>query len=186
MSKFDNPLNNLKIASPCPADWESMNGNEKVRFCGECKLNVYNLSGMNKNEAENLLRNTEGRLCVRYFRRADGTILTRDCPVGWRAVKRRVSNLAAAVCTLVLGILGTFAFTTATKNNEKLIGRLLPVLITPTPPVVHTMGAIAMPSPTPKATPKGQYEMGGKTPSQAPEIGKMQVLDKNGKPKSGN
>ncbi len=175
MTDFNNPLNNVKIASPCPANWDAMNGDNKVRFCGECKLNVYNLSGMNKAEAENLLRNTEGRLCVRYFRRADGTVLTQDCPVGWRAVKRRVSNLAAAACTLVLGILGTFTFTAGSKSNEKLIGSLIPVLTTPTPtpPEYPLMGAIAMPSPTPKQTPKpspspkeekGKYMVGMKMP----------------------
>jgi hypothetical protein len=156
MSSFDNPLNNIKIASPCPANWDAMNGSDKVRFCGECKLNVYNLSGMNKVEAENLLRNTEGRLCVRYFKRADGTVITQDCPVGWRAMKKRVSNFAVAICTLLLGILGTFAFTSDNKNNGKLIARLIPVLTTPTPapPEYPLMGAIAVPSPSPKQTPK--------------------------------
>ena len=46
MAKFTSPLNNLKVASPCSQDWEAMLGNERKRFCGECKLNVYNLSGM--------------------------------------------------------------------------------------------------------------------------------------------
>jgi hypothetical protein len=185
MTDFNNPLNNVKIASPCPANWDAMNGNDKVRFCAECKLNVYNLSGMKKAEAENLLRNTEGRLCVRYFRRADGTVLTQNCPVGWRAVKRRVSNLAVAACTLVLSILGTFAFT-ADGKNEKLIGRLLPVLTTPTPapPDIPLMGAIAMPSPTPKQTPKatptpkGEYLMGDVAAPGSQEIGKMVVIDR--------
>ncbi len=81
MNKFTNPLDNIKIASPCSADWDEMMGNERTRFCGECKLNVYNLSGMSQREAENLLLNSEGRLCVRFYKRADGTILTKYCPV---------------------------------------------------------------------------------------------------------
>jgi len=55
---------------------------ERVRHCGECKLNVYNLSEMTQTEAEGLIRKHEGRLCVRYYQRADGTVLTRNCPVG--------------------------------------------------------------------------------------------------------
>lgn len=105
MNKFTNPLNDIKIASPCKADWNEMIGNERQRFCGECKLNVYNLSGMSRDEAENLLIQSEGRLCVRFFKRADGTVLTKDCPVGWRAVKRRVSKTAAAFVSLVFGLL---------------------------------------------------------------------------------
>jgi hypothetical protein len=66
----DSPLNNIKIASPCSADWNAMSGDDKKRFCGECKLNVYNLSGMTKDEAENLIIETEGRLCVRFYSRA--------------------------------------------------------------------------------------------------------------------
>jgi len=55
MSKFTNPLNNIKIASPCSQNWNEMIGTERERYCGECKLNVYNLSGMSRIEAENLL-----------------------------------------------------------------------------------------------------------------------------------
>ena len=72
-AKFSSPLNNIKIASPCSQDWDAMIGSERKRYCGDCKLNVYNLSGMSRTEAENLLSNSEGRLCVRFYRRADGT-----------------------------------------------------------------------------------------------------------------
>ena len=74
--RYDSPLKNLKVASPCSADWDRMAGDDRKRFCGDCKLHVYNLSGMTKYDAENLLRLSEGRLCVRYFQRADGTVLT--------------------------------------------------------------------------------------------------------------
>ena len=104
MNKFTNPLSSIKIASPCSQDWNEMIGTERKRFCGECKLNVYNLSGMSQAEAENLLMNSEGRLCVKFFRRSDGTILTKDCPVGWQAIKRRASRISTAVVSLVFGV----------------------------------------------------------------------------------
>ncbi len=53
-----------------------MIGGDRVRFCGQCQLNVYNLSAMSRYEAESLIARTEGRLCVRFFRRKDGSILT--------------------------------------------------------------------------------------------------------------
>lgn len=106
MSKFINPLSNVRIASPCSRDWNEMIGTERKRFCGECKLNVYNLSGMTRREAENLLLNSEGRLCVRFYRRADGSVLTKDCPVGWQALKQRVSRAATAFASLVFAACG--------------------------------------------------------------------------------
>lgn len=74
MNKFTNPLDNIKVASPCPADWNEMYGNERKRFCSECKLNVYNLSEMTQSEAENFVINAEGRICVKFLqtRRRNG------------------------------------------------------------------------------------------------------------------
>src|SRR5688500_1859662 len=81
MRRFNNPLDHVKIASPCSADWEQMIGTDRVRFCGACNLNVYNLSSLTKSQAESLIAQTEGRVCVRCYRRNDGSILTRDCPL---------------------------------------------------------------------------------------------------------
>src|SRR3982751_6768251 len=105
MRKFTSPLEGVRVAAPCPADWEKMVGDERVRFCGQCSLHVYNLSGMTKREAEGLVANAEGRLCVRYYARADGSILTRNCPVGMRALKRRVSMIATALFSGALSFL---------------------------------------------------------------------------------
>src|SRR6185295_3367175 len=104
MSKFDSPLNNVQVASPCPTDWDEMYGDDRKRFCGECKLNVYNLSDMGRQEAENLLLSSEGRLCVRFYRRKDGTVLTKDCPVGWHAVKAKAARAVTAAFAMTFGI----------------------------------------------------------------------------------
>src|SRR3989442_474094 len=87
MSTMTDGLDSVQIASPCSAAWDEMEGTERRRFCRQCHLNVYNLSGMSRAEAEALVRRFEGQLCVRFFRRADGTMLTDDCPVGLRAVR---------------------------------------------------------------------------------------------------
>jgi hypothetical protein len=80
-----------------------MVGDERVRYCGSCNLHVYNLSGMTRHEAESLVTNAEGRLCVRFYRRPDGTILTRNCPVGLSAVRRRAARAAGSVLSAALG-----------------------------------------------------------------------------------
>ena len=110
MRRFKHPLNHVEVAAPCKADWDQMIGSQQMRFCGQCNLNVYNLSGMTRDEAESLIARNEGRLCVRFYRRTDGSIITRDCPVGLRAIRRQVATVAGAVlaavmslCSVVLG-----------------------------------------------------------------------------------
>jgi hypothetical protein len=65
MSRASLPLR-LTIASPCPASWEAMEGNDRVRSCDHCQLQVYNLSAMNQEEAEELLGRSR-TVCVFDF-----------------------------------------------------------------------------------------------------------------------
>src|SRR5882724_10412487 len=110
MSRRKHPLKHVEVAAPCKADWNQMIGSEQMRFCGQCNLNVYNLSGMTKDEAESLIARNEGRLCVRFFRRTDGSIITRDCPVGLRAIRDRVSYWTRAIGAAALTFLATVGF----------------------------------------------------------------------------
>ncbi|HEV2864728.1 MAG TPA: hypothetical protein VGX48_27260 [Pyrinomonadaceae bacterium] len=103
MAKFTSPLDHVRVAAPCPADWDRMVGDDRARFCNQCSLHVYNLSGMTRREAETFVSNAEGRVCVRYYRRRDGTILTKNCPVGLRAIRQKVSRVAGSVLSAVLG-----------------------------------------------------------------------------------
>src|SRR5262249_30411160 len=97
-------LTNVKVASPCPAEWKWMYGNARVRFCPQCNLNVYNLSAMSKEEAELLILQTEGQLCVRFYRRKDGTILTSNCPVGLRALRDKFTSAKARIITALVSL----------------------------------------------------------------------------------
>src|SRR5215210_7696942 len=113
MAKYTSPLDQVTVAAPCSANWDEMIGDERARFCGQCQLNVYNLSGMTRREAEALIAGAEGRLCIRFYRRADGTILTNNCPVGLRALKRRLSRLATATLAALLSFLAGLGLYTA-------------------------------------------------------------------------
>lgn len=97
-------LDHVQVARPCPASWDEMVGDDRVRHCSLCALNVYDLSAMRRDEAEQLLLATEGRLCVRFYRRADGTVMTQDCPRGLAAVRRRLAVWWTAVAA-ALGIM---------------------------------------------------------------------------------
>lgn len=109
MSKAQDQLGRLRIAVPCQAGWEGMAGDERVRHCALCSLNVYNFAEMTRDEVRDLLMRTEGRVCARLYRRADGTVLTRDCPTGIRAMRLRASRVAAALIAAVCS-LPAFAF----------------------------------------------------------------------------
>lgn len=104
MPESQSVLDSIEIKSPCSMNWERMTGDDRVRHCRACRLNVFNLSGMTRDEAEALVVRSEGRLCVRYHRRPDGTILTKDCGAVVATRKRR--RLAASVLFL-LGVLAT-------------------------------------------------------------------------------
>lgn len=95
-----------------------MAGNDEVRFCGLCNLNVYNISAMTAGEAQRLIARTEGRLCAKLYRRADGTVITADCPVGWRALKRRASFVAGATLTALLSLFGSAAAQKVTSKEK--------------------------------------------------------------------
>jgi len=98
-------LDDVRIASPCRANWDEMIGDDRVRFCGQCTKNVYNLCALSREDAEALLRAGQARdgrftgagegICVRLYRRADGTVITADCPDGVRRKKRRLALFGA-------------------------------------------------------------------------------------------
>jgi len=145
MTKYKDPLKHAKVASPCSADWEGMIGDARRRFCGQCELNVYNLSEMSRREAEDLINRTEGRLCVRFYRRADGTVLTKDCPIGLRAIRRKLSRLATATLSAILGFISALGLNVAITETAQQIyepsvtGMMVPSvpLIENLPPAVH-------------------------------------------------
>ncbi|MEZ6189354.1 MAG: hypothetical protein R3F62_30675 [Planctomycetota bacterium] len=167
-------LNAITIAAPCTADWDAMQGDERVRFCGQCELNVYNLSAMSEGEAQTLVQETEGRLCVRLYKRRDGTLITQDCPVGLRAILRRrlswLAGLAASLLATVGGVLLGARGQSSPPSHPPVIAmgapRPLPVVEPVVEPVIEVepemmMGEIMVPEPTPEEdTPKvcGQEE----------------------------
>jgi hypothetical protein len=92
-------LEKVYVAAPCRVSWHSMEGDEKVRFCATCRQHVYNLSAMEVEEAADVISRNTGSLCVRFYRRLDGTVMTSDCPVGRQVLAtnrgRVIRDLAA-------------------------------------------------------------------------------------------
>jgi hypothetical protein len=94
----------LSVVAPCREDWNQMTGGDDVRFCGRCRQNVYNLSEMSESQVRELV---QGRACVRFFARADGTVVTRKCPPMLLAARRRLMAIVACLVPLVLGFWGS-------------------------------------------------------------------------------
>lgn len=108
-------LDEIRIATPCSTSWDEMPGDDQVRFCGLCSRSVYNIQAMTSDEAAALIEGREGRLCLRVFRRSDGTVVTADCPAiedievaGFRPRFRfrRVHALALVLVALALCAMG--------------------------------------------------------------------------------
>ena len=108
MSDHEITLEQIQINKPCPVSWDEMAGDEKMRYCGHCKLSVFNLSAMDRDEAERFLNQWVGgagesggaaaRTCVRMYRRTDGMVVTADCvAVRFRMARRVYAKVAAGI-----------------------------------------------------------------------------------------
>ena len=96
----------LDIRTPCERDWSRMSGDDRVRFCGDCQKNVYNIAEYSQAEVANLIEQHEGRLCLRLYRRADGTVVTSDCSLLQTASRWSRIGLLASVGVLLLMLTG--------------------------------------------------------------------------------
>lgn len=92
------------VAVPCPVPWDSMIGDDRVRHCGACAKNVHNVSAMTSNEAEDFLKEHGFSECIRIHRRADGTLLTDNCPGGLRKIRDGIYKSAGYVAAIIASI----------------------------------------------------------------------------------
>ena len=127
-------LDNIRVASPCRVSWDGMTGDERVRACGDCQKRVYNLSNLTREEAQALILEKEGRLCVRYYQRSDGTILLKDCSVGV-GKKRKRTLVAAGVAALLAGVGG---YLVLSKQSVEAVTCINPATTEPVQNVMAT------------------------------------------------
>lgn len=160
MNDTPNWLDGIGIASPCAADWNAMQGDDRCRFCSQCSLHVFDLSAMTRPQAEALVRERLGqpgqRLCVRFTRRTDGTVLTQDCPVGLRARLRRTGAKVAAAFAALLAFAGCRK--PAPTETQPLQGEPMPI-------EAPTMGDVVPPP----------VKMGELKPPEPVEMGKIRT-----------
>jgi hypothetical protein len=155
MSMHRIPLEVLRIEQPCPADWSAMAGDDRRRFCRGCEKHVHNLSALSRDEADRLICESAGSLCLRMERAPDGTVATIDYQGSTRTRPRRgwrfwtgvgmVGGLVAGLVQACTGRSPTAALTPAGPPPPT------------TMPVMATMGVICnvppnLPAAYPSAT----------------------------------
>ena len=133
----------LDVREPCTEDWSRMHGDERTRFCATCENDVHDLSQMTREEAEALLSRAEGKVCVRFYRRADGTVSTLDCaPRRFEKLRKRTRRAlafaAAMVVSTVSAVLGlglTISESPYVVDPEPMMGE--PMMVDAPPAVVE-------------------------------------------------
>ena len=97
------------VPVPCPEDWDRLSPEERGHFCATCQTKVWDISSMTKAEADTLVREQAGDLCVSYRERADGSVIYKPEPVvpAQRLLRRLPAaaglSLMLAACTPTSG-----------------------------------------------------------------------------------
>lgn len=119
-------LPQLRVASPCPKTWESMDGDHRTRFCDECKLHVHNVSAMTRSEARALFQSSNGRLCLNGFARPDGELVTQESLAELLELHGAAPERVAAVRAALAAGLTAVALSLAacTESEPPVLGAL--------------------------------------------------------------
>ena len=90
-------------------------------------------------------------MCGRIYRRRDGTVITRDCPVGVSGTRRWLGALVATAAGLAVAMLGTLGLARGLDQADVVEEGIVDCFIEPAPHHIR-LGRIALPQPNP--TPK--------------------------------
>jgi hypothetical protein len=105
-----------RIQQPCSKSWDSLAGDDRKRFCGDCQHHVHDLGAMSPAERSRLLKKS-GRCCVAY----DVNSRTHTADIGWWKFLDRFSVLlrpAHAAFAIALACFATGCATTPRKETS--------------------------------------------------------------------
>lgn len=121
MTDLPRVLAKIDVAAPCSVPWSSMKGDDQVRLCKQCDQHVFNLESMTVDEISRMIAEKEGKACVRFYRRFDGTLLTKDCAVGLAArMRRRLFKVAI----FLAGVISLLTFGMIQLATPAIAGRM--------------------------------------------------------------
>lgn len=99
--RTDRSTPRLEVTEPCPKKWEELEGGEQKRYCGACRLHVFNSAAMTREEVREVSAQAEGRLCMRVVKDPSGQTKFAD------PKPARVAGLALAAGSSVLAACGS-------------------------------------------------------------------------------
>jgi hypothetical protein len=92
------------IERPCRELWAAMAGGARERHCELCHKQVHNFAAMTSREIDRLVREADGKLCARIWRRGSGSLVTLDA-----RSRASVAAQIVASTSLAIGAAGALA-----------------------------------------------------------------------------
>ncbi len=167
-------VDRIEIETPCQVSWDSMYGDDRIRHCGRCRKNVYNVASLTRPQALALIASREP-VCLRIYRRPDGTVVSADCWARLRAARQRglwafVGMLVivgwAELAAMIVGLAGLGRFVLRPMMGAPPPA---PALVAPPPPAAAEVPAggedqtIIMGGP--RLPPSGDWSLGHQPPA---------------------
>lgn len=145
----------LRVTEPCEKSWDELVGGDRERFCGACRLHVFNSEALTRREAQELTEDSSERVCMRVVREPDGSPRFAD------SGPARVAGWALAAGSGLLAACGS-----APEKAAPTEGPTPPPVEQPTPQQDPEVPPLADPPP---AEWMGEVEMGAVVLPEAPE-----------------
>ena len=102
-------LEAIEIPNPCPMLWENLDGEGRKRFCQDCGKHVHDLSALTRVEAEELLTQTDAKICISYEQTPDGGIKTKDFTEVFFCSRESIRNAVGLVAGAMVAVWSTSA-----------------------------------------------------------------------------
>lgn len=134
-----------KQATPCSFVWDATDTRERFRYCDLCKTPVYNFTGLEQPEADELIFQRENRRNATLYKRADGKYMTVNCPVEVKRKRDMISMSFAGVLLFIAAIAFMILMPRAPKPEPAQVPTVQPG-VTTTAPTTTTISTPATPA----------------------------------------
>ena len=110
----------FRVLEPCTRDSDSLDGQGVVRYCPDCRKNVYDFAHLRRDEIARLA--AAGKMCAIIDREPDGVIRTADGPTLPRLVRRQFLRWASLLAALPLRFASAQRLDTGTGGIGGVVG----------------------------------------------------------------
>lgn len=150
------PIVCKKQATPCAFNWDDPDSKERFRYCDLCKTPVYNFSGLEQPEADELIFQRENRRNATLYKRADGKYMTVNCPVEVKRKRDMVYMSLGGVLLFAAAIAFMILMPRPPKPEPKAVVEDRPAAVSTGS---STSSGLRQPSPPPAANDDGSFRM---------------------------